>query len=109
MLIQTRLEDRFSRAEVERLTVAAGRDAETWTVDDAKHTQVWVMHRADYERRVSRFLAAHLGGGAGPARGGPGLGKRAVKAARSGGHVVSQGARAAGHALARPFHRKAGA
>lgn len=109
LLIQTRLEDRFSRAEVERLTAAAGRGAETWTVDDAKHTQVWVAHRAEYEHRVSRFLAAHLGGGAAPVRGRRRLAERVVNGARSGERAVTDGARAAGHALAKPFHRGAGA
>lgn len=62
LLIQTTLEDRFSQAEVERLTGSAGLDAEIWTVHDAKHTQVWVSRREEYEKRVSRFLAPRLGG-----------------------------------------------
>jgi pimeloyl-ACP methyl ester carboxylesterase len=69
LLIQTTLEDRFSRAEVERLTSSAGLDAETWTVRDAKHTEVWVNHREEYETRVSRFLAPRLGGAVAPTAG----------------------------------------
>jgi hypothetical protein len=69
LLIQTMLEDRFSRAEVERLTGSAGLDAETWTVHDAKHTEVWVSHREEYEKRVSRFLAPRLGGEVAPPEG----------------------------------------
>ncbi len=69
LLIQTTLEDRFSRAEVERLTGSAGLDAETWTVHDAKHTEVWVTHREEYEKRVSRFLAPRLGGDVAPPAG----------------------------------------
>ena len=61
LLIQTRMEDRYSRDQVERLTTAAGLEAETWTVDDSRHTEVWVAHREEYERRVARFLGLRLG------------------------------------------------
>jgi hypothetical protein len=54
---------------VERLTGSAGLDAETWTVHDAKHTEVWVTHREEYEKRVSRFLAPRLGGDVAPPAG----------------------------------------
>jgi pimeloyl-ACP methyl ester carboxylesterase len=69
LLIQTTLGERFSKEQVERLTTSAGLDAETWTVHDAKHTQVWVDHREEYEKRVGRFLAARLGGSVAPPEG----------------------------------------
>ncbi len=100
MLIQTRVEDRFSREQVERLTTAAGLGAELWTVDDAKHTEIWVQHREEYERKVGRFVATQLGVAPAPApakSGKPGLGERAVR-----------GAKAAGRAVAKPFRRKGG-
>jgi fermentation-respiration switch protein FrsA (DUF1100 family) len=68
LLIQTALGDRFSREQVARLTDSAGLGTETWTVRDAKHTEVWVNHGEEYERRVGRFLAARLGGDVAPER-----------------------------------------
>ena len=101
LLIQTKVEDRFSVKQVERLTQAAGLRAETWTVEDAKHTEVWVNYREEYERRVARFFDAHLGGK--PA---PKVTDRAVKGAKAGGKAVVGGARKAGNAIAKPFRKK---
>lgn len=95
LLIQTRYEDRFSVAQVERLTTAAGLGAETWTVDDAKHNEIWVVHREEYEKRLGRFMRAHLGGQL-PGEKKPGVTERAAK-----------GAKAVGRAIAKPFHKKA--
>src|SRR5262245_15616422 len=61
LLIQTRRGDRFSRAQVDRLTASIGLNGETWTLDDVKHTEAWLDHREDYERRVSALLVEHLG------------------------------------------------
>jgi fermentation-respiration switch protein FrsA (DUF1100 family) len=61
LLIQTRRGDRFSRSQVDRLTASLGLDGETWTMDDVKHTEAWLDHRAEYEKRVGRFIAGHLG------------------------------------------------
>jgi fermentation-respiration switch protein FrsA (DUF1100 family) len=60
LLIQSGLEDRFSRKEVEMLTDAAGPGAQTWLVEDAGHNRAWITHRADYERRVRAFFAKNL-------------------------------------------------
>jgi fermentation-respiration switch protein FrsA (DUF1100 family) len=60
LLIQTALGDRFSRTQVERLSAALGASGDPWTVDDVKHTEVWVHHREEYERRVGAFLFASL-------------------------------------------------
>ena len=128
LLIQTRLEDRFSRDEVQRLSTAAGPRAETWTVDDAKHTGVWVAHRDEYEQRVGRFLASRLGGDVVAERTAPGLAERAahgataaghavvegakaggdavVQGAKAGGHAVVHGAKVLGHTVAKPFEKK---
>jgi len=61
LLIQTRLGDRFSVKEVDRLNASLGPRGESWTLDDVKHTEGWLHHREEYERRVSRFLDQHLG------------------------------------------------
>jgi fermentation-respiration switch protein FrsA (DUF1100 family) len=61
LLIQTRRGDRFSPEQVDRLTAALGTNGENWNVDDAKHTEAWLGHRAEYEQRVGRFFADHLG------------------------------------------------
>src|SRR5262245_37685485 len=61
LLIQTRRGDRFSRQQVDRLTASLGLDGEAWTMDDVKHTEAWIDHREEYERRVSRFVAGRLG------------------------------------------------
>ena len=45
LLIQTRMGDRFSRKQVERLTASLGLAGETWTMDDVKHTEAWIHHR----------------------------------------------------------------
>lgn len=77
LLIQTARGDRFARDQVRALENAAGPGAEGWTVDDSRHTQVWIDHRREYETRVRAFFAAHLlgarvwtlepvGAGAGP-------------------------------------------
>ena len=60
-LIQTRRGDRFSRLQVDRLTSSLGLAGEAWTLDDVRHTEAWIHHREEYERRVSRFLTSHLG------------------------------------------------
>ena len=62
LLIQTRLGDRFSPDQVDRLNRALGPAGERWTLDDVKHTQVWMAHRGEYELRVSRFFLTNLGG-----------------------------------------------
>ena len=61
LLIQTRRGDRFSPLQVDRLDASIGPHGETWTLDDVKHTEAWLDHREEYERRVTRFLAAPLG------------------------------------------------
>lgn len=61
LVIQTRREDRFSRRHVERITQALGLYGETWILEDVKHTEAWLDHREQYERRVSGFLRTHLG------------------------------------------------
>lgn len=101
LLIQTKVEDRFSHAQVERLTTAAGLRAETWTVEDAKHTEIWVSYRDEYEKRVSRFFDQHLGG-----RPVPPPGARVVKGAKAGTKAVTSGAKAVGKAIAKPFQKK---
>ena len=60
LLIQTRLGDRFSPKQVDRLTASLGPRGEAWTVDDVRHTEVWIHHRQEYEQRVSHFLDQHL-------------------------------------------------
>ena len=60
LLIQTRLGDRFSAKQVERLNASLGPRGESWTLDDVRHTETWLHHREEYERRVSRFLEQHL-------------------------------------------------
>lgn len=60
LLIQTSLGDRFSRDQVRALENAAGPGAEGWTVDDSRHTEVWIRHRREYETRVRAFFARHL-------------------------------------------------
>lgn len=103
LLIQTRRADRFSRDQVERLTRSAGLRAETWTVDDARHTEVWVARREEYEKKVSRFLAATLG--LEPPEGRPGVAERAARGAKAAGKAVTNGAKAAGRAVAKPFKK----
>jgi len=61
LLIQTRLGDRFSTKQVDQLSASLGVRGESWTIDDVKHTEAWLRHREEYERRVSRFLDQHLG------------------------------------------------
>jgi fermentation-respiration switch protein FrsA (DUF1100 family) len=61
LLIQTRLGDRFSAQQVDRLTASLGLYGESWTLDDVKHTEAWLHHRDEYERRVGRFLGERLG------------------------------------------------
>jgi hypothetical protein len=61
LLIQTRRGDRFSRLEVDRLDASLGIYGERWTLDDVKHTEAWLDHRAEYERRVGDFLTTRLG------------------------------------------------
>jgi fermentation-respiration switch protein FrsA (DUF1100 family) len=60
LLIQTRLGDRFSAKQVDRLLASLGPRGESWTLDDVKHTEAWLRHREEYERRVSHFLGQHL-------------------------------------------------
>jgi len=99
MLIQTKREDRFSRDQVDRLTAALGPGGESWTLDDVRHTNAWVVHGGEYELRVGRFVAEHLGlpspalksavaatttGHGAKAAGAPAAKKAATKAATSG-------------------------
>lgn len=60
LLIQTSRGDRFSRDQVRALENAAGPGVEGWTVDDSRHTEVWIDHRREYETRVRAFFARHL-------------------------------------------------
>lgn len=60
LLIQTSLGDRFAKDQVRALENAAGPGAEGWTVDDSRHTEVWIGHRREYETRVRAFYARHL-------------------------------------------------
>jgi len=60
LLIQTSRGDRFARDQVRALENAAGPGAEGWTVDDSRHTEVWIEHRREYETRVRAFFARHL-------------------------------------------------
>ena len=104
LLIQTRRGDRFSRGQVERLTAALGRAGETWTLEDVKHTETWVVRRGEYERRVGRFLAAHLG--VSPTSGRPGAAQRTVSGLKAGGTAIERGAKAVGQAVAKPIRKK---
>jgi len=61
LLIQTTRGDRFRREQVERLSASLGLYGERWTLDDVKHTEAWLHHREEYERRVNRFLSTQLG------------------------------------------------
>jgi len=61
LLIQTTRGDRFRSDQVERLNASLGIHGEKWTLDDVKHTEAWLHHREEYERRVSRFLSTRLG------------------------------------------------
>jgi len=61
LVIQTRREDYFSRDQVGRIERSLGLRAESWTLDDVNHTEAWLHHREEYERRVGGFLAAALG------------------------------------------------
>jgi pimeloyl-ACP methyl ester carboxylesterase len=69
LVIQTKLEDRFSRAQVQRISAALGLRGEQWTLEDVKHTETWLRHRSEYEKRVGGFFAAHLGVRAGRSSG----------------------------------------
>ncbi|MCC6349185.1 MAG: alpha/beta fold hydrolase [Candidatus Eisenbacteria bacterium] len=60
LLIQTSLGDRFAQDQVRSLENAAGPGVEGWTVDDSRHTEVWLRHRREYESRVRAFFARHL-------------------------------------------------
>jgi len=71
LLVQTRRGDRFSPDQVARLEAALGPGGESWTLDDVRHTEAWVHHRAEYERRVGRFLLEGLGGFDATAASGP--------------------------------------
>ena len=57
LLIQPAKGDRFSLRQVEALERAAGPGVTRWTLEDAGHCQAWVVHRAEYERKVAVFLA----------------------------------------------------
>lgn len=63
LLIQTSRGDRFAKDQVRALENAAGPGVEGWTVDDSRHTEVWIDHRREYEGRVRAFFARHLLGG----------------------------------------------
>lgn len=103
LLIQTRRSDRFSRDQVDRLTRSAGLRTETWTLDDPPHTEIWVTHREDYEKRVNKFLTATLG--LEPPGGKPGAVQRVTQGAKAAGKAVTNGAKAAGRAVAKPFKK----
>lgn len=60
LVIQTARGDRFAARQVAQIKSALGLSAETWDVDDVKHNQAWVHHRARYEDRVSSFLRSRL-------------------------------------------------
>lgn len=60
LLVQTARGDRFARDQVRALENAAGPGVEGWTVDDSRHTEVWIDHRREYEGRVRAFFARHL-------------------------------------------------
>ena len=60
LLIQTARGDRFSGEQVRALENAAGPGAEGWTVNDSRHTEVWIDHRREYESRVRAFYSRHL-------------------------------------------------
>jgi fermentation-respiration switch protein FrsA (DUF1100 family) len=60
LLIQTARGDRFSVEQVRALENAAGPGVEGWTVNDSRHTEVWVGHRREYEARVRAFFSRHL-------------------------------------------------
>jgi hypothetical protein len=96
LLVQTRLGDRFSPTQVDRLNAALGRGGESWTVDDVKHTQAWLVHRGEYELRVGRFLTTHLG--LVPT----GLAPRSAPGPRKGGAPI----RTAAHGVAQPLEKK---
>ena len=46
LVIQTTREDRFSRDQVERISTALGLGGEQWTLEDVKHNEAWLDHRA---------------------------------------------------------------
>jgi hypothetical protein len=60
LLIQSGIEDRFGLEQVRMLEAAAGPGTERWRVADAGHNRAWVLHRAEYERRVLAFFREHL-------------------------------------------------
>lgn len=60
LLIQSGIEDRFGIAQVRKLEQAADSSATIWRVSDAGHNRAWLVHRAEYERRVRAFFLAHL-------------------------------------------------
>ena len=68
LLIQSGAQDRLGLGEVGDLERAAGRDAEVWRVPDAGHNRAWIVHTAEYERRVRAFFRAHLPAPGPPAR-----------------------------------------
>lgn len=61
LVIQTKVEDRFSRDQVRRIETSLGLRGEQWTLEDVKHTEAWLRHRDTYEKRVGGFMAGHLG------------------------------------------------
>lgn len=60
LLIQCGVEDRFGLREVHMLESAAGPLTESWIVNDAGHNRAWLLHRAEYERRVRAYFISHL-------------------------------------------------
>lgn len=60
LVIQTARGDRFAAKQVTQIKSALGLSGENWDVDDVKHNQAWVHHRARYEDRVSTFLRSRL-------------------------------------------------
>ncbi len=61
LVIQTRVEDRLSLKQVERITRSLGLEGESWTLADVKHTEAWVSQPQAYEKRVGTFLRSRLG------------------------------------------------
>ncbi len=98
LVIQTRVEDKFSQKQVERITHSLGLEGESWTLADVKHTEAWVNQPQDYEKRVGTFLRTRLGI---PEPSPPSLAKRATRAARAGAGAV-------GRTVAKPFQKKDG-
>lgn len=60
-VIASGCDNRLAPAQAEHLCSAAESADSVWCVADAGHTNAWVLHRAEYERRVLAFYARHAG------------------------------------------------